>query len=325
MSRRKRAAAPGTERFADAPLDGSLLEVSDVKTQFKTDRGLVHAVDGVSFTLERGKTIGIVGESGCGKSVLSRSIMGLLPSNVVRYGSIHFEGHEIGKAKGNDMRQLLGHPDVDGVPGPDDLAQPGDAHRQPDHGVVALPLRRDEGVRGGDGARAARLGRYSRSRAPAARVPAPTLGRDAPARHDRDRARVWPEAPLRRRTHDRARRHRAGPDPRSAPAAAAGAFHGHGAGHARPRCRRGPHRRHRGDVRGPHRRAGADPFAVRAHAPPVHRGVAEVDSEACATEPLQARRDRGPSARPREAAARAASSRRAARTRRRNASPRNRR
>ncbi|MDQ1459030.1 MAG: peptide/nickel transport system ATP-binding protein, partial [Actinomycetota bacterium] len=106
--RRKRAAAPGTERFADAPLDGSLLEVADVKTQFKTERGLVHAVDGVSFTLERGKTIGIVGESGCGKSVLSRSIMGLLPSNVVRHGSIHFEGQEIGKARGNDMRKYWG-------------------------------------------------------------------------------------------------------------------------------------------------------------------------------------------------------------------------
>jgi peptide/nickel transport system ATP-binding protein len=108
VSRRKRMAAPGSERFADAPLDGSLLEIENVKTQFKTPRGLVHAVDGVSFTLERGKTIGIVGESGCGKSVLSRSIMGLLPSNVVRHGSIRFEGHEIGNATGNDMRPFWG-------------------------------------------------------------------------------------------------------------------------------------------------------------------------------------------------------------------------
>jgi len=106
--RRKRPAAPGTERFADAPLDGSLLEIDDVKTQFQTERGLVHAVDGVSFSLERGKTIGIVGESGCGKSVLSRSIMGLLPSNVVRHGSIRFEGHEIGSATGNQMRPYWG-------------------------------------------------------------------------------------------------------------------------------------------------------------------------------------------------------------------------
>src|SRR4029079_5957156 len=108
MSRRKRGAAPGTERFADAPLDGSLLEVDDVKTKFKTPRGLVHAVDGVSFTLERGKTIGIVGESGCGKSVLARSIMGLLPRNVVREGSIQFEGQEIGHADAEAMRAYWG-------------------------------------------------------------------------------------------------------------------------------------------------------------------------------------------------------------------------
>src|SRR5437867_4753765 len=108
MSRRKRGAAPGTDRFADAPLDGSLLEVDEVKTQFKTPRGLVHAVDGVSFTLDRGKTIGIVGESGCGKSVLSRSIMGLLTSNAVRRGSIKFEGSEIGNAGSSTMRRYWG-------------------------------------------------------------------------------------------------------------------------------------------------------------------------------------------------------------------------
>jgi peptide/nickel transport system ATP-binding protein len=98
----------GADRFADAPLDGPLLDVDEVKTQFKTPRGLVHAVDGVTFTLERGKTIGIVGESGCGKSVLSRSIMGLLPSNVVRHGSIRFEGQEIGAAGASTMRDFWG-------------------------------------------------------------------------------------------------------------------------------------------------------------------------------------------------------------------------
>jgi len=103
--RRKRATA---ERFADAPLDGPLLEVEGVQTFFKTPRGLVHAVDGVSLTLERGKTLGIVGESGSGKSVLSRSIMGLLPSNVERHGSIKFEGHEIGHASNDEMRHYWG-------------------------------------------------------------------------------------------------------------------------------------------------------------------------------------------------------------------------
>ncbi len=98
----------GAERFADAPLDGPLLEVDDIKTHFKTERGLVRAVDGVSFSLERGKTIGIVGESGCGKSVLSRSIMGLVPSNAVRHGSVLFEGHEISNQPTKVMRHYWG-------------------------------------------------------------------------------------------------------------------------------------------------------------------------------------------------------------------------
>jgi peptide/nickel transport system ATP-binding protein len=69
--------------------------VRDVRTSFRSDRGLVRAVDGVTFSLERSRTIGIVGESGCGKSVLSRSIMGLLPRTAVREGSVVFEGHEL--------------------------------------------------------------------------------------------------------------------------------------------------------------------------------------------------------------------------------------
>ncbi len=86
------------ERFADAPLDGALLEVEDVHTVFETDRGLVRAVDGVTFSLERGKTLGVVGESGCGKSVLSRSIMGLLANNGTRTGRIVFEGRDLAHA-----------------------------------------------------------------------------------------------------------------------------------------------------------------------------------------------------------------------------------
>jgi peptide/nickel transport system ATP-binding protein len=87
----------------------ALLEVTDVATWFDTERGLVHAVDGVSFTLERGRTLGIVGESGSGKTVLSRSIMGLLPKKgVVRKGSIKFDGEEIGQASPKQMRKYWG-------------------------------------------------------------------------------------------------------------------------------------------------------------------------------------------------------------------------
>jgi oligopeptide/dipeptide ABC transporter ATP-binding protein len=93
----------------DDDYKGPVVEVTDLKTGFKTPRGLVRAVDGVSFKLERGKTLGIVGESGCGKSVLSRSVMGLLPSgNVVREGSVKFQGKEMIGLSGKEMRQFWG-------------------------------------------------------------------------------------------------------------------------------------------------------------------------------------------------------------------------
>jgi oligopeptide/dipeptide ABC transporter ATP-binding protein len=74
----------------------ALLEVSDLRTYFKTREGEVHAVDGVSFSMDEGKVLGIVGESGCGKSVTALSIMGLVqsPGRVVS-GSVRFEGREL--------------------------------------------------------------------------------------------------------------------------------------------------------------------------------------------------------------------------------------
>ena len=90
-------------------LTGPLLELTDVKTHFRTGRGVVRAVDGVSFTLERGKALGIVGESGSGKTILSRSIMGLLPPRgTIRQGSIKFEGREIGHLSRRQMRHIWG-------------------------------------------------------------------------------------------------------------------------------------------------------------------------------------------------------------------------
>jgi peptide/nickel transport system ATP-binding protein len=55
----------------------ALLEVQDLRTSFRTEDGIVKAVDGVSFSVEKGQTLGIVGESGCGKSVTCLTIMGL--------------------------------------------------------------------------------------------------------------------------------------------------------------------------------------------------------------------------------------------------------
>jgi len=90
------------------PGSGPLLDVTDVATSFRSPRGLVKAVGGVSFTLERGSCLGIVGESGSGKSVLSRSIMGLLPSNAVRTGQVQFEGTDISGLSAEGYRQLWG-------------------------------------------------------------------------------------------------------------------------------------------------------------------------------------------------------------------------
>jgi oligopeptide transport system ATP-binding protein len=72
----------------------ALLDIQDLRTYFHTREGVVRAVDGVSFLLEKGKTLGIVGESGCGKSVTALSIMGPIPKPPARIegGSILFEG-----------------------------------------------------------------------------------------------------------------------------------------------------------------------------------------------------------------------------------------
>ena len=66
LRRHQRRPVDAGDRFPSQPLDAPLLEVEDVKTSFRTERGLVRAVAGVSFSLERGKTLGGVGESGTG-------------------------------------------------------------------------------------------------------------------------------------------------------------------------------------------------------------------------------------------------------------------
>lgn len=88
--------------------DEPLLVLDELKTSFKTERGLVRAVDGVSLSMRRGEALGVVGESGSGKTVLSRSIMGLLPSTAVTSGSVKFAGQEIVGLRTKQMRHLWG-------------------------------------------------------------------------------------------------------------------------------------------------------------------------------------------------------------------------
>ena len=80
-----------------------LLEVKHLKKYFRTPRGLLHAVDDVNFVLERGKTLGIVGESGCGKTTIGRSILRLVePTD----GEVIFEGTDITKVGTGELRRL---------------------------------------------------------------------------------------------------------------------------------------------------------------------------------------------------------------------------
>lgn len=87
-----------------------LLEVKKLKTHFFTEDGVVHAVDGVSFEVNPGEVLGIVGESGCGKSVTSLSIMRLIsPPGKIVEGEILFEGKDLVKANDDEMRQVRGN------------------------------------------------------------------------------------------------------------------------------------------------------------------------------------------------------------------------
>ncbi|MEW5867383.1 MAG: ABC transporter ATP-binding protein [Bacillota bacterium] len=88
-----------------------LLEVRDLKTYFYTEDGVVPAVDGVSFSVDKGETIGIVGESGCGKSVTSLSIMRLIPNppGKIIEGDIIFEGENILEKSEAEMRHIRGN------------------------------------------------------------------------------------------------------------------------------------------------------------------------------------------------------------------------
>ncbi|MDO8861049.1 ABC transporter ATP-binding protein [Haliea sp. E1-2-M8] len=88
----------------------ALLEVDNLVTEFATDEGLVRAVDGVSFSVEPGATVGIVGESGCGKSVTALSIMRLLPQPMGRIasGEIRFQDRDLAQLPIPEMEKIRG-------------------------------------------------------------------------------------------------------------------------------------------------------------------------------------------------------------------------
>ena len=88
----------------------ALLEVSDLRTRFDTPDGTVRAVEGISFAIEAGETVAVVGESGCGKSVTSMSILRLIPEPPGRVtGSVRFQGRELLALPESEIRQIRGN------------------------------------------------------------------------------------------------------------------------------------------------------------------------------------------------------------------------
>ena len=88
----------------------ALLEVSDLRTHFFTRQGVVRAVDGVSFSIDVGRTLGIVGESGCGKSVTALSIVGLIPKPPAKIvsGSVRLDGRELTTLSEGELEEVRG-------------------------------------------------------------------------------------------------------------------------------------------------------------------------------------------------------------------------
>lgn len=91
------------------PANTPLIEVNNLSVRLNTSRGPAQAVRGVSFALNRGETLGLVGESGCGKSVTALSLMGLLPDSALATGSIKVDGGELAQLPDADYCRLRGN------------------------------------------------------------------------------------------------------------------------------------------------------------------------------------------------------------------------
>ena len=180
---------------APVPEGQHLLEVDDLKMYFHTQDGVVKAVNGVSYTLDRGETLGVVGESGSGKSVTSLAIMGLIdmPPGRIEGGDIRYHGEsllkmsdeQMGHIRGNGIAMIFQDPMTSLNPVYTIGRQLGEGLRLEEEGPRALD-------------RAAAYGGHTQPRAARQGLPTRVLGWHAPARHDRHGARLRP-----RHTHRR--------------------------------------------------------------------------------------------------------------------------
>ena len=109
---KKKAVEPEIDLKNQPVPEGShLLEVDDLKMYFHTGDGVVKAVDGVTYTLDRGETLGVVGESGSGKSVTAMTIMGLIemPPGKIEGGDVRYRGKSLLKMSEREMQQIRGN------------------------------------------------------------------------------------------------------------------------------------------------------------------------------------------------------------------------
>ena len=292
-----------------------LLEVEDLHTQFSTARGIVRAVEGVSFTVNRGEVVAIVGESGSGKSVTALSIMRLLPRLTAKIpkGSVKFDGRSLLDLNDEQMREIRGR-DIsmifqEPMTSLNPILTIGLQIMEPLQ--IHLKMTDEAGTSARNRAVAAR--RHHRSGTAAQTVPASVLRRHAPARDDRDRARLQSQAHHRRRTHHRARRHHPGADSRADEESVAQAQHR--AHHHHPQSRGGrplrrPRHRH---VCRPRGRAGLSRRGVPSPAPSLHHGLAALGAPSRPAARRQARNHRRPAAKSAQPYRPAAASRRGAR------------
>ncbi|HET9207390.1 MAG TPA: ATP-binding cassette domain-containing protein, partial [Burkholderiaceae bacterium] len=86
----------------------NLLEVVDLHVTLQTARGPADALRGVSFAIDRGDTVGLIGESGCGKSITALALMGLLPEGAIVTGSIRLDGRDLVNLSEGELCQLRG-------------------------------------------------------------------------------------------------------------------------------------------------------------------------------------------------------------------------
>ena len=258
------------------------LEVTNLSTHIKLTRSTVQAVGNVDLGIDAGETLGLVGESGCGKSMLGLSILGLLPKGgKIIEGSVQLGGRELVGLRDAELRKLRGN----------ELAmifQDSQSSLNPTKTIgeqVAEPVRLHRG--------ASRREAHDRAlevlelvgTAPAegapGQLPAPALGRAAAAGDDRDRARLRAEGSARRRADHRARRDHPGADPCAARRPRGSPGDGDAAGHARHGRRRRPQPTainvmYAGRIV----ETGPTKELFGAHAPSLHAGAARLDPAA---------------------------------------------